>query len=88
MHTDHVKNASTLLKKVYIMSILFLLIFPDFLIIFELNTILGNVHRPCKQYTNIVDNGLHLSLHFFLIFPDFLTIFTLITILGNAHRLC
>ena len=32
--------------------------FPDFLIIFASITILGNAHRPCKQYTNIVDNGL------------------------------
>ena len=32
--------------------------FPDFLIIFASITILGNAHRPCKQYTNIVNNNL------------------------------
>ena len=36
----------------------------DFLVIFLLIAILGNAHRPCKQYTSIVDNDLHLSLHF------------------------
>ena len=58
----------------YIMSILFLLIFPDFLIIFTLLTILKNAHRPCKQYTNIVDNGLH---HVSLFFSDLFLIFLL-----------
>ena len=86
MCTDHVNSTPTLLTTAYIMSILFLLSFPDFLVIFLLITILGNAHRPHNQYPNIVDNDLHLSLYFFLIFPDFLTIFTLITILGNMHR--
>ena len=66
----------------------FFLSFPDFLLIFLLITILGNVHTICRWCTNIVDNDLHLSLHFFPIFPDFLSIFTLITILGNVHRPC
>ena len=65
---DRFPNASTLLKRVYIMSILFLLIFSDFLIIFAWITILGNVHRLCKQYTNIVDNSLCHATPFFLIF--------------------
>ena len=38
-----------------------------FLIIFTVLTILGNAHRPCKEYTNIVDNGLHHISLFFLI---------------------
>ena len=63
----------------------FLLIVPEFLIQFTLLTILGNAHRPCKQYTNLVDNGLH---HISLFFSDFVAIFTIITILGNAHRPC
>ena len=46
----------------------FFLIIPDFLIRFTLLTILGNAHRPCKQYTNIVDNGLH---RISLFFSDF-----------------
>ena len=68
IHTENVNNASALSKRVYIMSILSLLIFSDFLIISAKITILGNAHRPCKQYTKIVDNDLHLSIHFFLIF--------------------
>ena len=61
-------STSTLLTTVYIIWILFLLSFPDFLvIILSINT-LENVHIPCKQCTNMVDNDLHLSLHFFLIF--------------------
>ena len=62
--------------------------FPEFLSIFKLITILGNVLTPCKQCTNIVDNDLPLFLHFFLMFSDFLSIFTLNTILGNCHRPC
>ena len=48
MCTDHVNSTSTLLTTVYIMSILFFLSFSDFLLIFLLITILGNVHAPCK----------------------------------------
>ena len=49
----------------YIMSILFLLIFLHFLIIFASITILGNVHRPCKSYSNSDGNGLcHATPHF------------------------
>ena len=73
---------------VYIMSILFFSFFSDFLAIFALLTIFGNVHRPCKQYPNIVNNSLHHVCSFFLFFPSFLAIFTSITILGNAHRPC
>ena len=88
MHTDHVDSTSTLSTTVYIISIPFILSFPDFLVIVLLITILGNVHIPCKWCTNIVDNDLQLSLRFFLIFSDFLSIFTWITILENAHRPC
>ena len=60
--------------------------FPDVLVIYALITILGNVHRPCKQYPNIVGNCLQHASSFLLIIPDFLIIFTLLTILGNVHR--
>ena len=49
MGTDHVSYTNK-----YTSCLLFFLIFPDFLIIFALITILGNVHRPCKQYPNII----------------------------------
>ena len=68
MRTDHVNNSPTLSTCVYIMPLLFLLILPDFLIIFVLITIFGNVHRPCKQYSNIVDNSLH---HVYSFSPEF-----------------
>ena len=49
----------------YIMSILFLLIFPHFLIIFASITILGNVHRPCISYISSDDNSqCHATSHF------------------------
>ena len=83
MCTDHVNSTPILSTTVYIMSFLFFSFFPDVLAIFMLITTLGNVHRPYKQYPNIVTNSLH---HVFSFFPDFLTIFTSITILGNAHR--
>ena len=66
----------------------FLLIIPHFLIIFTLLTILGNVDRPCKQYTNIVDTS-YLSIFFCTLtlfttlhhvspfFPNFFLIFSL-----------
>ena len=60
-----VNNVSTLSKLSYIMSILFLLSFPNFPVSFQIITILGNAHTSCKQCTNIVDNDVHLSLHFF-----------------------
>ena len=65
MHIDHVNNSPTLSTPVYIIPVLFLLILPDFLIIFVLITIFGNVHRPCKQYSNI---GLH---HVYSFSPEF-----------------
>ena len=68
MCTDHINNASTLSKRVYNMSILCLLILFDLLMIFASVTILGNAHRPCKQYPNIVDNSLH---HVYSFFPEF-----------------
>ena len=74
-----------IIKKVYIMSILFFLIFPDLLIIFAWITMLGNGHRPCKQYTNIVEDGLCDTTPFF---SDVLGIFASITILGNMYRAC
>ena len=89
MRTDHVNTTPTLSITVYIMSILFFSFFSDFLAIFALLTIFGNVHRPCKQYSNIVNNSLHhVCSFFFSFFPDFLTVFTSITILGNVHRPC
>ncbi|KIJ90236.1 hypothetical protein K443DRAFT_116898, partial [Laccaria amethystina LaAM-08-1] len=84
--TDHVNSAPTLSTTVYA--------------IFALLTIFGNVHRPCKHYSNIVSNN-HvnstptmsttvyiMSNIFFSFFPDFLAIFSLLTIFGNAHRPC
>ena len=62
--------------------------FPDVLVIFALITILGNAHKPCEQYPNIVSNCLQHAYSFLLIIPDFLIRFTLLTILGNAHRPC
>ena len=88
MCTDHVNSTPILSTMVYIMSFLFFSFFPDFLAIFTSITTLGNVHRPCKQYPNIVTNSLHHVFSFFPFFPDFLAIFTSITILGNAHRPC
>ena len=90
MHTDHINTTPTLSITVYIMSILFFPFFLIFLAIFALLTIFGNVHRPCKQYPNIVNNSLHHVCSFFLgfFFPDFLGMFILITILGHVHRPC
>ena len=59
MPTDHVNITPTLSRTVYIMSIHFFSFSPDFLAIFPLLTIFGNVHRPCKQYSNIINNILH-----------------------------
>ncbi|KIJ90268.1 hypothetical protein K443DRAFT_80194, partial [Laccaria amethystina LaAM-08-1] len=52
VNKNHVNSTPTLSITVYIMSILFVPIFPDFLAIFALFTIFGNAHRPCKQYPN------------------------------------
>ena len=62
MCTDHVNSTPTLSTIFYSMPLLFLPIFPDFLLIFVLITILGNAHRPSKQYVNIVINSLHCHL--------------------------
>ena len=51
MRTDHVNNTPALLTMFYIC----LFIFPNFLTIFTLITILGNAHRPCKLYLNIIN---------------------------------
>ena len=40
------------------MSILFFSFCSDFWAIFALLTIFGNMHRPCKQHPNIVNNSL------------------------------
>ncbi|KIJ96304.1 hypothetical protein K443DRAFT_107470 [Laccaria amethystina LaAM-08-1] len=48
----HANSTPTLSTTVYIMSIIFVSFFPDFLAIFALLTIVGNAHRPCKQYPN------------------------------------
>ena len=50
------------------MSILFLFFSPDFVTIFVLITIFGNMHRQCKHYSNIVHNSLHHVYSFFLFF--------------------
>ena len=76
------KQCLNIIKKSYIGS------FPDVLVIFALITILGNAHRPCEQYPNIVSNCLQHPYSFLPIIPDFLIRFTLLTILGNAHRPC
>ena len=72
----------------YIISILLLLIFLHFLIIFASITILGNVHRPCTLYLNISNKYTSCLLSFSWLFADFFIIFALITILGSAHRPC
>ena len=64
MCTDHVNSTPILSTTVYIMSVLFSLFFPDFL---TMITILGNVHRPCKQLSNITTP----SLFFFWFFSYF-----------------
>ena len=87
MCTDHVNSTPTLLTTVY-MSILFLLSFPNFLVIFLVITILGNAHRPCKLYLNIINKYTWCLSSFSWFFPDSLIIFALITILGSAHRPC
>ena len=62
-----IQHYPTLSITVYIISILVFLIFHDFLAIFALITILGNAHRPCKHFPNIVNNSLHHVYSFFLI---------------------
>ena len=66
MCTDHVNNASTLSKESTSCLFFFSQFLSDFFMIFALITILGNVHRPYKQHTNIVHNGLHHASPFFL----------------------
>ena len=73
-------------QQLYMMSLLFFQIFPDYLTRFTLLTILGNVHRPCKLYLSILNNSTSCLSFFPEFIADFLIIFTLITILGNAHR--
>ena len=64
MCTDHVNSTPILSTSVYIMSVLFLSFFPDFLAIFTSITILGNAHRPCKQLSNITTPSLFFSWKF------------------------
>ncbi|KIJ90974.1 hypothetical protein K443DRAFT_115791, partial [Laccaria amethystina LaAM-08-1] len=52
VNNNHVNSTPTLSTTVYIMSIIFLPFFPDFVAIFALLSIFGNPHRPCKQYPN------------------------------------
>ena len=66
----------------------FFLIFPDFLSISTLITILENVHRPGTVYLNIINKYTSCLLSFSWLFTDFSIIFALITILGSAHRPC
>ena len=62
--------------------------FPHFMAIFKSVVILGNAHRPYKQWINIIKGVYIMSILFLLSFPDFLVIFAWITTLGNAHRPC
>ncbi|KIJ97352.1 hypothetical protein K443DRAFT_105821 [Laccaria amethystina LaAM-08-1] len=50
VNNNHVNTTPKLSTTVYIRFILFFSFSPDFLTIFALLTILGNVHRPCKQH--------------------------------------
>ena len=73
MCTDHLNSITTLPKTVYILSIhVFTFFLSDFVAIFASTTTFKKVHRPCKHYSNIVNNSLHhvyfFSLFFFLIF--------------------
>ena len=83
MQVDHTSTLPTTLHHV---SPFFPDFFSDYLIRFTLLTILGNVHRPCKLYLNILNNSTSCLSFFPAFIPDFLIIFTLITILGDAHR--
>ena len=62
--------------------------FSDFSAIFTLIATLGNAHRPCKLYLNMINNSASCLSFFSWFFLIFLIIFTLLTILGNAHRPC
>ncbi|KIJ99814.1 hypothetical protein K443DRAFT_101506 [Laccaria amethystina LaAM-08-1] len=68
VNNNHVNTTPKLSTIVYIRFISFFSFFPDFLTIFALLTIFGNVHRPCKQYPNIVNNSVHHVYSFFLLF--------------------
>ena len=61
MCTDHVNSTLILSPTAYIMSFIFFPFFPDFLAIFTSITILGNVHRPGKQLSNITTPSLFFS---------------------------
>ena len=65
MRTDHVNTTPKLSTTVYIMSIFFGLFLHDFVAMFALVAIFGNVHRPCLHYSNIVNNSLHHVYSFF-----------------------
>ena len=69
--TSHVNSTPTLLTTVYIMSIHFLLSFPDFLVIFLLITILGNAHRPYINNTPALLTMIYICLFIFPIFSCF-----------------
>ena len=69
-------------------SVSFFLIFPDFLSIFTLIAILGNVHRWCTLYLNIINKYTSCLPSLCWLFADFFNIFALITILGSVHRPC
>ncbi|KIK05168.1 hypothetical protein K443DRAFT_91769, partial [Laccaria amethystina LaAM-08-1] len=62
VNNDHANSTPTLSTTVYIMSIIFVSFFPDFLAIFALLIIFGIAHRPCKQYPNHITTP---SLFFF-----------------------
>src|ERR1700749_3466306 len=68
MCTDHMNSAPTLSTTVSKCLFFLFFILPDFVTIFALITVFGNAHRPCKHYSNIVDNSLHHIYSFFLFF--------------------
>ncbi|KIK05252.1 hypothetical protein K443DRAFT_91525 [Laccaria amethystina LaAM-08-1] len=59
VNNNQVDTTPTLSTIVYIMFLFLFLFFPKFLAIFALLTIFGNVHRPCKHYSKIVNNSVH-----------------------------
>ena len=71
MCTDHMNSAPSLSTTVSKCLFFLFFILPDFVTIFALITIFGNAHRPCKHYSNIVDNSLHHIYSFFLFFFGF-----------------
>ena len=49
------KQSTNIVNNDLHLSLYLFLIFPDFLSIFTVITILGNAHRPCKLHLNIIN---------------------------------